>query len=106
MVKTVKQALNKASKGDSIEAKISKFLASYRNTPHSVTGHTPAEILLGRAPRTRLPLVHPCIAQRMSIAAEERVESQSPRTFANGQAVYVRDLRPCVSGKWASANIV
>jgi len=31
-VKTVKQALNKAGKGDCIEAKISKFLASYRNT--------------------------------------------------------------------------
>ena len=33
MIKTVKQALNKASKGDSIEAKISKFLTSYRYTP-------------------------------------------------------------------------
>jgi len=29
MVKTVKQTLKKASKGDSVEAKLSKFLASY-----------------------------------------------------------------------------
>jgi len=43
MVKTVKQALNKADKGDSIEAKISKFLASYRNTSYSVTGHSSGE---------------------------------------------------------------
>ena len=71
-----------------------------------MTGCTPAEILLERAPRTRLSLVHPCIAQRMSIVAEERVGNQSPRTFVDGQAVYVCDLRPCVSGKWASANIV
>ena len=106
IVKTVKQILNKASKGDSIETKILKILASYRNIPHSVTGCTPAEILLGRAPRTQLSLVHPCMAQRMSIAAEERVGSQSPRTFADGQAVYVRDLRPSASSKRASANIV
>ena len=70
MVKIVKQALNKANKEDTIEAKLSKFLASCRNTPHSVTGRTPAEIVLGRAPRTRLSLVHPCMAQRMSIASE------------------------------------
>ena len=78
MIKTAKQTLNKASKGDSIEAKISKFLASYRNTPHSVTGHTPTEIFMGSAPRTRLSLVHSCMAQRMCIAAEEQVGSQSP----------------------------
>ena len=70
MVKTVKQALNKASKGDSIEAKISKLLASYRNTPHSDQAHT-SRNPPGRAPRTRLSLFHPCMAQQMSIAAEE-----------------------------------
>jgi len=33
MEKTVKQALKKASKGDSVETKLSKILTSYRNTP-------------------------------------------------------------------------
>lgn len=89
MLKTVKQALNKAHKGDVMEAKIAKFLA---------------EILLGRAPKTRLSLVHPCMAQRMSIAAEGRVENQAPQTFEDGQAVYLRDLHPTASDKWDCAQ--
>jgi len=71
MVKTVKQASSKAGKGGSTEAKISKFLASYRNTPHSMSGRRPAEILLGRARRTHLFLVNPCVVQRASTATEE-----------------------------------
>ena len=59
-----------------------------------MTSHTPAEVLLGRVARTRLSLVHPCMAQRVSVATEDRVGSQSPRTFVDGQAVYLRDLRP------------
>jgi len=102
----VKQALNKASKLDAIETKIAKFLASYRNTPHSITGGTPAEILLGRAPRTWLSLVHPCLSQRMAMATEECVGSHSPRTFKPGQVVYLRDLRPSASNKWVPADIV
>ena len=62
MVKSLKQALNKANKSDTIEAKIAKFVASYRNTPHSITGRMPAEILLGRSPRTCLSLIHPCMS--------------------------------------------
>jgi len=50
MVKSFKQALNKVHKGDSIETKVAKFLASYKSTPHSVTGRAPAEILLGKLP--------------------------------------------------------
>ena len=67
MVKSVKQALNKANKWDTMETTIAKFLAGYRNASHSVNGRTPAEILLGHAPRTRLSLVHPCLSQRMTL---------------------------------------
>ena len=105
ILRSVKQALNKASKLDTIETKIAKFLSSYRNTPHSVTGRTPAEILLGHAPRTRLSLVHPCLSQRMAVATEEHVGSHSPRTFEPGQAVYLQDLRPSATSKWVPADI-
>ena len=63
MVRSLKQALNKACRSDSIETKIAKFLAVYRSTPHSVTGRAPAELLLGRLPRTRLLLIHPCVSR-------------------------------------------
>ena len=85
MVKSLKQALNKANKSDTIETKIAKFLASYRNTPHSITGRTPAEVLLGRSPRTRLSLIHPCMSQRMSITTEERVGDKSPEHLRLGK---------------------
>ena len=81
----------------------SKAFKGFSNTPHSITGQTPAEILLGRTPRTRLSLVHPCMAQWMSIVTEEWVGNQSPRTFSDGQAVYLCDLHP---NRWVSANIV
>ena len=105
MVKSLKQALNKANKNGSIETKIAKFLANYRNTPHSVTGKIPAEVLLGRSPRTRLSLVHPCMSQRMSVTIEERVGDKSPRVFTTGQAVLLRDLRPTAASKWRPAII-
>ena len=68
MVKSLKQALRKAPKSVSMESKILQFLAFYRSAPHSVTGRTPMEIILGRLPRARLSLIHPCLPQRMLIA--------------------------------------
>ena len=53
-VKSVKQALQKSSNPLSVESKIAKFLATYRNTPHTTTGRTPVEVLMGRVPRMKL----------------------------------------------------
>lgn len=49
----------------SLESKISKFLFSYRITPQSTTGLAPAEILLGRRPRSRFDLLHPDIYKKV-----------------------------------------
>ena len=96
----------KESKGGSVGTKLLKFLARYRNTPYSVNGRTPEEILLGKAPGTQLSLFHPCIAREMSVPTEDTVGSQSPRTFVDGQVVYLHDLHPSVTGWWVPANIV
>ena len=74
----VKKFLEKADKSASIQTKISRFLASYRNTPHTVTGRAPAEILLGRSPRTRLSLVHPCLSDHLTQKAEANVGEKQP----------------------------
>ena len=66
LVRSVKRFLEKADKSASMQTRISRFLASYRNTPHTVTGRTPVEILLGRSPRTRLSQVHPCLADTLA----------------------------------------
>ena len=106
MVKLVKKSLEKNKTCDSLQTKITKFLSSYRNTPHTVTGRTPAEVLLGRAPRTRLSLVHPCLSNTLSAKAEMKVGSTPLRNFDEGQEVLVRDHRPNTKVKWRRARIL
>ena len=45
--------------GGSVETRVSEFLARYRITPQTSTGVSPAELLLGRKPRSRLDLAYP-----------------------------------------------
>lgn len=105
LVKSVKRALQKSTSSESIGTKVSRFLASYRNTPHSITGRTPAEILLGRSPRTRLSLVHPCLSDRLNAKAEAQVGDKPPRSFSVDQEVSVRDLRPNSVNKWRKGKV-
>ena len=37
------------------KVELRKYLVAYRNTPHSITGKTPAEMLFGRKPRVKIP---------------------------------------------------
>ena len=62
MVQILKQAL-KSVPGTNINHKLSNFLLTYRNTPHSLTGQTPAELFLKRVPRTRLSMLKPNLAK-------------------------------------------
>ena len=57
-VQTFKQGI-KRIQGGSLETRLSRFLFKYRITPHTTTGRSPAELLLGRQPRSRLDLLHP-----------------------------------------------
>ena len=106
LVRSVKRFLEKADKSASMQTRISRFLASYRNTPHTVTGRTPAEILLGRSPRTRLSQVHPCLADTLAQKTEEGVGSKQPRQFKENQKVLVRDFRPHCPSKWYLTTIL
>ena len=54
-----------------------------------MTGRTPAEVLMGRAPRPRLSLVHPCLSNTLSAKAEMKVGSTPLRNFDEGQEVLV-----------------
>ena len=51
--------------GGSLENRISKFLFRYRITPHSTTGVSPAELLMGRKIRSHLDLLHPGVKARV-----------------------------------------
>ena len=65
-VQTFKHSL-KASKNDSgsLSTKLSRFLITYRNTPSSTIGVSPAELFMKRPLRTRLDLLRPSIQKRV-----------------------------------------
>jgi hypothetical protein len=57
-VQTFKQALRSMDENSKpIEGKLAKFLITYRNTPYSTTGESPAQLMLGRSIWTRLDIV-------------------------------------------------
>ena len=45
-VQTFKQGIKRLREG-TVETKLSRFLSQYKLTPHTTTGHSPAELLLG-----------------------------------------------------------
>ena len=86
----------KKSPSDSLQTRLSRFLLQYRITPDSTTGTSPAELLLGRRPRTQLDLVLPDMTtkvQKKQQAQKESHDKQSTlRSFKVGDTVYVRKL--------------
>ena len=51
-VKIFKEGMKKIKEG-SVETRVSRFLSRYRITPQTSTGVSPAELSLGRKPRSR-----------------------------------------------------
>ena len=75
--------------GGSVETRVSEFLARYRITPQTSTGVSPAELLLGRKPRSRLDLVYPEIGRkvRQSQASQKQAHDwyAKERTMQGGK---------------------
>ncbi len=94
-VQTFKSGL-KRTPGATIQERLSKFLFTYRITPQTTTGIAPAQLLMGRRPRSRLDTLFPDITQRVekqqSKQAQQHDNSKPLRTFAVGDTVYVRDF--------------
>ena len=61
-VQTFKQAMKKNPHDSNIEKYLARFLFHYRSTPHSMTGVSPAELLMKRRLRTHLDLLRPALA--------------------------------------------
>ncbi len=103
-VQTVKQGLKRQSVKDSLETRLCKFLLWYRLTPHSTTGICPAELLMGRRPRSVLDLVKPDLNSKVKHKQTAYHDQRAKdRIFQVGDSVYVRDLP---SGKnWLKGTI-
>ena len=64
VVQTLKNGLKKMTTG-TLDDRLACFLFQYRLTPHSITGTCPAELLMGRKPRSLFDLMKPNIADRV-----------------------------------------
>ena len=94
-VQTFKQFLRKSSEG-SLEEKLQQFMFQYRITPHSTTGSSPAQLLLGRQPRSRLDLLRPDLHGRVQQRQEQQKANKDNksrvRSLSRGDTVLVADL--------------
>ena len=106
-VQIIKRGLKQVTEG-TMHTRLAKVLFTYRMTPQSTTGQAPAELLLGRRPRTCLDLLRPNTSDRV-----ERKQQQQKfrhdgcgqtRTFRIGDTVFVRNYG--AGSVWLPAKIV
>ena len=94
-VRTFKQGLRRITEG-SLETRLARFLFQYRITPHSTTGRSPAELLIGRQPRSRFDLLHPDGAAKVANAQTKQKQRHDMhsrvRGLQVGDKVYIRNF--------------
>ena len=97
-VRVVKEAWEKqvlqGIGGMTLKHRLANFLIKYRSTPHSVTGRTPAELMVKRQLRTRLTLLKPNLAQVVESKQMKQKsyhdKSHAERVFRVNESVRVR----------------
>ena len=95
-VQVLKEALKKSSI-DPLATQLSRFLFKYRITPHTTTGLSPAEMLMGRRLRSHLDLLRPNVGARIRQQEERQKASHDrsrvvSRQFAIGDDVFTKGL--------------
>ena len=68
----VKIAHASIAEGKHPKEEILKFLLNYRNTPHSVTGVTPASLMMNRDIKTKLPSIRKPLTTAHHIQAQQK----------------------------------
>ena len=100
-VQTFKIGLKKSSPGD-LERRLASFLFHYRTTPHSTTGTSPAELLMGRCLRNHLDILRPDIGYR--VCAKQAQQKQGHDQMSQSRQFDLDDrvmVRNYASGpKW------
>ena len=106
-VQTFKQGMKKQRQG-TVETKVARFLLSYRTTPQTTTGETPAQLRWGRSLRTHVDLLKPNVATTIATAQMQQKsqhdQHSKPRPFSVGDTVYARNYSG--NGKWIPGRIV
>ena len=105
-VQVVKTGLRKNTEGD-MRLRLARLLFKYRKTPHTTTGVTPAELLLGRKPRCHIDLLHPDIGTRVENKQNAQKTAHDgklkARAFEVSVPVYVKNFQS--GDKWLPGTI-
>ena len=93
-VQTFKEGIKRQATG-SLRTKVARFLLNYRTTPHTTTGTSPAELLMGRRLTTKLDRLYPDLHRRVvrqQLAQKACHDKKSvSRTLLPRQEVFVRN---------------
>lgn len=101
-VRTIKEGLKKNREG-SLQDRISRFLCRYRSTPMK-EGKSPAELLLGFRPRTRLTGFFSRGEEAQHSVVEPQAPATTPPPFSPGMPVWSRQFQP--RRRWLPGTVV
>jgi len=107
-VQTFKRGIERIQ-GATVQERLSKFLFTYRITPHTTTGVPPAEMLMGRRLRSKLDSLYPDVSKK--VEKQQRRQKQQHdnarplRSFKEGDRVYAEDFTAS-SCKWNPGTVV
>lgn len=118
-VNTVKQNLikqvfdiSKNKKVFDIKHALQNFLFKYRNTPNTVTGFTPAEVMFKQQPRTPIKFLKPKEIEgqretKIRKKVKEKVDEHrgKVRKFHEGDKVWVYELKKNNGQNWSKGKI-
>ena len=107
-VQTFKEAMKLTDPQEVLSTRVSRFLFKYRLTPRSTTGTSPAELLLGRRPRSHFDFMIPNLTSKVRnkqlLQKTQHDKKSKPRVFAIGTKVLLRNFS--AGPKWIVGTIV
>ena len=106
VVQILKSALKQAQlTGKSVDTVLPRYLLTYRNTPHSTTGESPAMLLMKRRLRTRLDLLTPSVHKYVESKQNSVLQrsSQRLRSLQVGDQVMIRNY---MGEKWIEGDVI
>ena len=106
-VQSFKAGMKRLKEG-SLNTRLSRYLYTYRTTPHSTTGVSPAEMLFGRKMHTLFDRLSPSVEETARRNQERQRRSHDlhsrPRSFTEGETVYAKNYGQ--GPKWLPGCIV
>ena len=105
-VQTFKTSVKKLD--SNMEHRLACFLLQYRITPHTVTGKTSSEMLMGRKLRTKLDLMHPDSCKKILETQLHQKESSKAKSwsFCIDDSVFARNYQDNHNSKWVLAQVI